>query len=809
MAFLRCLRRVAAILPGLHRRHPRGRAGHLAVVAAMLGVSLGARAAQTIPLAADRQIPAQAEAALRFDLPALAPGTQVRLVLDARIEWESLGGSTFAVTIEINGQGLPGRHLLNKPLAFAMRNDDELTWAAETGHGYRLMYSPDFSDRIATDESYEYGIPDTDPFHFVWDITPYVRAGSNEVNFATLQGMSLTVRLRNVAVEVGEALARPAPPAAAPPATATAAAGALPVYVPHGPVRIADVIGVSSAGRLRFTAGGRRFLVHSRTSLPQGQWSDGSQGTETWRRLRRGKTFTCQWTEAQYTVARRVTLHPDHIAVADTLRNTGDALVGLIHEIRLDLPEPPQRMFLAGNVVRHLRQRSSPAHPTALAEFDGLVLGLVAEDDIFRVHSRVGVTDDALLLADPQLGIAPGQAHTLEWSIYLVPGGDYWDVVNAIRRNWGSNVTLRGPSRWVHPAGVPTQPEAAGTWLDGAGMVILCNPTFGTEEEKAQGITLEHGTALPLCQAWCEQAAAAARALRAAVPTVEPFIYTHQNLCTEPGHENKYSDSRARDPAGKPATTVYSPSPSLFIPTLEDSYGQALLAVYRLIVERLDANVYIDEITASNVPPFGAYAGVWDGCTATVDPASHAVTGQPSSAILLMQPWRAALLDYLTSHGKTVIANGPPYTRTMLKWPVQYFVESEPEDRTMVGAHLGHPLCLAQPYNPEAHARYAAARRLLDRGGIQFVWFSAAAPVFPLTPIELRPGVVIAEERILTNRSGRFGWGDGSTAEAYVFDATGARVATPDARPLRRWGKALTELHLPADHLAILVRQRQ
>jgi len=338
-------------------------------------------------------------------------------------------------------------------------------------------------------------------------------------------------------------------------------------------------------------------------------------------------------------------------------------------------------------------------------------------------------------------------------------------------------------------------------------MVVLCNPIFGTEEERKQGITIQHGTALSQCHGWCEQAAGAVRVLKEAAPEVEAFVYTHQNLCTEPGHEQKYQDSRAVDLMGNRVKTVYVPSPSLFLPTLGDSYGKALMGVQRDIVERLDANVYIDEITANNVPAFGVYEDVWDGCTVAIDPVSHAVTGKCSSAILLMQPWRSALMEYLKANGKTVIANGPHYTRTMLGWPVQHFVESGPGDTIAIGAHLSHPLCLTHYSGPPTLARYHAARKLLDRAGILFVPFAADAPVFPITPIELRAGVVIGEERILTNRSGRFGWGDDSSADEHVFDDQGQRVADPEARQVRRGGMVMTELRLPADHMAILVRR--
>ena len=776
------------------------------------GVLVGPRAtcAQTsIKLADDRKVPAKGDAEFRFELAEIPAGKQVRLCLEARIEWGGLGGSTSAMVVQVNEVGLVGRHLANKPLLFTMRNDMELAWAAEGGSGYRLMYSPDFSDRIKTDEGYEYGIPDTDPYRFVWDITSYVRAGGNLVTVSALRGMAFSLRLRDVAVEIGDPLPPLTP--AAPSDTPTEEpdqTGPLPVYVPRDPAELPASIDVSSCGDIRFSIGHREFNVRSRTSLPEGRWSDGGRPGATRRQLRRGRSATSKWREANYSVRRRVTLHADHIAVADTIRNTGEGLLGVIHEVRLALPSEPRRSFLGGHPVTRLKQSNSPSHPTAMAEFGDLAIGLVAEDDIFRVHFRGFVEDRTLAISDPQLGIPAGKAHTLEWSVYAVPHGDYWDLVNAIRRNWGANDALRGPSKWAHPGGIPTEAGPLKGWLEDASILVLCNPMFGTEQERAQGITIQHGTALSHCTAWCERAADGVRAPQQADPEAEALIYTHQNLCTEPGHEGKYRDSRAVDTGGTAATTVYWPSPSVFLPTLSNAYGEALMEIHRLIAEGMDANVYVDEITASNVPAFGDYGDIWDGCTVVIDPVSHAITGKRSSAILLMQPWREALMAYLRSRGKTVIANGAPWTRTMMGWGIQWFVESGPGDNIVVGAHLSHPLCLTHYGGPISPERVGVARQLLDRAGILFVPFAVDAPVFPITPIELRAGVVIGEERILTNRSGRFGWGDGSTADVHVFDEAGQRAANPDVRELRRGETVLTELRLPAGHLAILVRKR-
>ena len=74
-------------------------------------------------------------------------------------------------------------------------------------------------------------------------------------------------------------------------------------------------------------------------------------------------------------------------------------------------------------------------------------VGLVAEDDIFRAHALAFVRPDCRRPGRSRTGHFPGESQTLEWSIYPIPGGDYWDFVNAVRRNWGANFTDPRPAR--------------------------------------------------------------------------------------------------------------------------------------------------------------------------------------------------------------------------------------------------------------------------------------------------------------------------------------------------------------------------
>ena len=79
--------------------------------------------------------------------------------------------------------------------------------------------------------------------------------------------------------------------------------------------------------------------------------------------------------------------------------------------------------------------------------------------------------------------------------------------------------------------------------------------------------------------------------------------------------------------------------------------------------------------------------------------------------------------------------------------------------------------------------------------------------MYPLTPLELHSGFIIGKERILTRRSGLFGWGDASRHEVHVFDDRGREVPDFVAPRVERDGKTYTELRLAEDWSAAIVRR--
>ena len=71
----------------------------------------------------------------------------------------------------------------------------------------------------------------------------------------------------------------------------------------------------------------------------------------------------------------------------------------------------------------------------------------------------------------------------------------------------------------------------------------------------------------------------------------------------------------------------------------------------------------------------------------------------------------------------------------------------------------------------------------------------------------LGPGYIIGKERILTNTSGLFGWGDRSDFTARVFDRTGREKPDFKVPKVERDGKVYAEVRIPEGYGVALIRK--
>jgi len=212
------------------------------MIVVVMGALMAAGAAHgedRVLLSAESRIQSPESLTLTFDLPELKPGEQVRLALDARLDWPGVNGSNPWFSVNINGHALSGPDLVNKPLDFMMLDGVEASWVR--GSLWRTVMSQDFSDRIKT-HKYAHAVPWTDPFRFVWAVTRWAKSGQNKVviHHPSLYAKPTTLVLREIAVEHGAPI-----PSAAASVVTPAPTGPLPVYLVDNPHRGRGAEGVA------------------------------------------------------------------------------------------------------------------------------------------------------------------------------------------------------------------------------------------------------------------------------------------------------------------------------------------------------------------------------------------------------------------------------------------------------------------------------------------------------------------------------------------------------------------------------------
>jgi hypothetical protein len=303
--------------------------------------------------------------------------------------------------------------------------------------------------------------------------------------------------------------------------------------------------------------------------------------------------------------------------------------------------------------------------------------------------------------------------------------------------------------------------------------------------------------------------------LHAADPTVKAMVYLHPSICTEPEAAVKYADSKILAADGSHVTSPYRYPVYEYLSTLDSSYGKALFQTLQRILDEIGCDgIFVDEISGGSVPQY-AFGATWDGCTVSIDPNTHAVVGQTTSVVLLEQPWKCAMVECLRQRGKLLVGNGPARTRTMLDWQMPMFTELGSYS-FLIDMHLASPIALGNHDNDnDDRVRARMVRRALDYAGVVYGYSWGDRPqasphylqtMFPITPVELRPGMILGAERIVTNRSGRYGWSDGATGEVIVFGADGKRAVTPNVKTLTEGGRWQAEVRMPSDHFAVLVK---
>eukprot|EP01043_Picozoa_sp_COSAG02_P061135 COSAG02_NODE_8146_length_2690_cov_3.119259_1_plen_740_part_00 len=428
----------------------------------------------------------------------------------------------------------------------------------------------------------------------------------------------------------------------------------------------------------------------------------------------------------------------------------------------------------------------------------------------------------SIQIADRNLGLHVGSTYTQEWAIYPTtqPCNDYYCFINAARKaRWGEpSIQLNGTGYLSMNTNLPdvdySELEDAGfvepwkewsnrTWTEflnqQAMHFITSDIPYTDKAEVCRPQQRLYCTGSCFVHELPAESAAGLRllierlrALPNSTATTHPVLmYMDTWLSSETDAATKYKDSRILTKDGTQLTygkCAKGKDYPLFFGTTRNNYGKELDAYVSKALDFGFAGIYHDDFMLNNVGyTFDASGELWDNVSVVMDPSTLTATRRAASLILLTQEHELSMLQKVRSHGGMMVYNGPPVTRSWTNavnsdWAM-YFAEDGEQCRVRF-LHLSTPIALTRysggdtDIDPKYNATCKgtsdvstciAANILanLDYGVLPFLYdglFSnGTGPnvlehMFPIEVLQIEPGVVWGTNRIVTSKSGSFGF---------------------------------------------------
>ncbi|MFA7006750.1 MAG: hypothetical protein WC429_22105, partial [Verrucomicrobiia bacterium] len=706
-------------------------------------------------------------------------GKEAVLALKARMDTPKVAGYTQALKLTLNGTALDGKRLLNKPLE--IKGKDGRIHRLVAVDRFTAYYAPDFTSA----DTSQYAIAGVKTGEFELRVSDLLHEGENQLVIENACHPAVTRAL--IAANCRVSFTAPPPP---PKPKAGPPKGPLPVCAPVKKPKTACSMKELPDAKLAVEVGGEKVSIESRFSTPAGKWERGSN--------------------AFFEHSRKVERKAEAIVVRDTFKNLTNENLPLMQRHEATLSSPLRKIWLAGlSPTGLIGTSSAPENPTSFGVTEKTGLGLLPLNDEFQVHVSNYATGGALGLADNQLVLQPGKSYTAEWAIVPVARPDNFDFINATRRLLDANFTI--PYCFAFLRGGPLtekwSDEQFARFIKLKSANLLCDsimyPTYKGH--------YTHGMSFQLVSH--DSYKRYVERVRRLAPGAKSCVYFHCFINAEEDAAKNFPEARVLRSDGSHAD-YGQPFYGIFFPTGSNAYGRAIRRNVDIILNDIKADgVYWDELE------YSAYAyhfgEPWDGCSADIDAKTMKIRRLKSSVTLISQPWRVALIKEIMARGP-FIANGQPHTRTVARLKFPRFVETG-SISNCARAQLHSPIALGdhltERSEEDAYRNMVAA---LDYGCVSH-WYSDMQVIpayetitkfmYPITPMELHEGYIIAKERILTNRSGLFGWGDASKHEVHVFDDTGREAPDFKAPTVERDGATFTELRIAEGWSAAIVRK--
>lgn len=732
-----------------------------------------------------------------IDLGQADGGPVKELIVRARLDFRKIAGGTGALQVTVNGAELLHDHVRNRLKTFRLGASVQNT---RRGAGWFVLYAPDYEP---PDAFSPYCVRGVNPYELRFDVSGLWRTGGgNTVQVAHVQPKAPA----DMVVDVGVSAVL-SPKMTAPPLK-PAPTGPIPTVVPRGPAKPGYAWRVADGGAIELRLGGRTWLVESRFSTQEPGWVSLDRADGGWSALNKTTASVSAHT-GEFALQRSIEPHDDHLHVIDQVTNRTPTDLPVMVRHHVEMGKDLQSVFIAGKEAATPRYRAEEGeHPASVGIYNDAGLGLINEDDVMRATGHSYRDGTAIGVGNNRLLVAAGTTLTIEFSIYPLELGDPFVFLNRVRRNWGVNFTIPGSFCFISPR-TPISDfsdEQFGAYLDNKSAWATSTGGLKVRGRRAQGT------------GYFEADKSAHAALLERVAQIRPhaqrMFYFHCFISVGENDPERYTDSILRRPDGShgdyrnPVYPIYVPREGTPFAAVQRELMQARWQDFPL------TGVYWDEM-AYSAHRFDYNDSYWDGVTADIDPETHRTRRKTNSVTLATLSWRKTTAEQIMAKG-LLIGNGAPQTRTFTRLQFPRFIETGSISNLTRG-QLYTPIALGDHLSERTAADcYRNMVKALDFGAVYYWYYYRIEPhreptltdvMFPITYIEMGPGFVIARERILTNRSGLFGWGDDSEFEAIVFDREGKRTDSVPVPRVVTGGQTFAEVRIAEGYAVALIRR--
>jgi cellulose/xylan binding protein with CBM9 domain len=738
------------------------------------------------------KVPQRQSLSISFDASTVPQGKDPFLFFKARFDRKKVAGfAARTLWVDVNGERVTGDRIANRPQTSLYMSGKEATFIAPDG-GITVPYAP--SPEAFDKHPYYRLIGNIKGCEFEFNLAGLLQQGENTVTFhntapAKLQGdydvILEDVEFRLKAQGATAIQLKPAP------------TGPLPVYEPRKEFPKTWSHLEQRQGEISLKVNDEPFTITSTFTAPD------------------GKTY--QGSSPFYTHTREVIERGEWIEVRDTFKNLTSEHVPII-QTHTCSPGPERTADVYLSCVRlptGQGRKSEPANPTALVTTAKSGLGMLPLNDVFRVHGDQSAADGAITIGDRHFVLKADSEYTAEWAVVPVAEPDLWTFINAARRMMNVNFPMRVLSAFL------AHKESTYEWsdtmlrdfIDRKSVNVISKGLYCAKWKGRvpQGLAWQELLKEPKNRAYYTDARDRIKKL---FPdgSVKFSLYYHCFIDVMDENVERYADCRRLNADG--TQMVYSLDHyRMYVPTLENEFGKAIGRGIDIRLDELGADAfYWDEYNQSR----GTYTyapNMWDGCSADIDSKTYKIRRLKGAVHLLSLP-------FLKHHIQRVLDrvpaffNGAPYSRSLADLHFQCFAETG----SISNCHrmvLYTPVALGDHLTERSQQdAYRVMLRALDWGCL-YAWYSNVVipthktlteHMFPATPIELHEGFVICEERIVTNRSGLFGWGDASDFTIHVYDREGRLTQETQTKQVTRESKTYAEVRIPEGYSAAIVR---